>query len=176
MKTTKSIAQSAKNSNAVHKTNDSEVRLLPERSGVHIDTFDADKSIMVACPCKTEDSSDGCSFIFPNGDKLAEGSKLKATIDYPLSSPVEFEVTLSYFINDMLGEICAKYHQIYKEEEETSKKKAMPLCEEIPGCPIMNRNFTDGIHGIWGHDISDLYIERLSLDTKSKTLSFSIGC
>lgn len=40
---------------------------------------------------------------------------------------------------------------------------------------FLNRPKTSGTYGIWGHDIGDLYIERLSYDTANKKLGFFIG-
>lgn len=40
---------------------------------------------------------------------------------------------------------------------------------------FMNRHETDGIYGIWGHDIGDLGIERLTYNPNNKSLSMSIG-
>ena len=37
------------------------------------------------------------------------------------------------------------------------------ICEEDPNSPLMNRNKTNGVVGIWGHDISNLCIESITL-------------
>lgn len=40
---------------------------------------------------------------------------------------------------------------------------------------IINRNRTNGIFGIYGHDVDDLYIEKLYYNRLSKTLYMNIG-
>lgn len=152
------------------------ISLLPKRTSIHIASFVEDSCISLVCPFEKMDFENGFpKFIFSNGDSLVEGTKLRTVIDYPLSTKVEFEVELAYYVNDMIGAICKKYKEIYKEENETSKKKAMTLDEEFPGCGLLNRNETNGCYGIWGHNIGDLYIERLQLDTENKELVLVVG-
>lgn len=152
------------------------VSLLPSEVCIHIDSYERDKGISIRCPYKNLLFEDGeTKFVFDNGATLAEGTELNAVIDYPLSVEVSFKLPLSFFITDMIDIICEKYREIYRKEEETSTKKAMPMDEEIPGCGLMNRNFTDGCYGIWGHELGDLYIESLELDTESKELILGIG-
>jgi hypothetical protein len=55
------------------------------------------------------------------------------------------------------------YKEAYILEQGTSKKQAMPLCEEDSNCNLLNRNRTNGLIGIWGHDICDLVIESITL-------------
>jgi len=40
---------------------------------------------------------------------------------------------------------------------------------------LLNRHKTDGVYGIWGHDIDDLVIEKLLYDPASKTINMFIG-
>ena len=78
-------------------------------------------------------------------------------IDYPLDKPVEINIKSKLnngFKKRELVEIVSReYNRIYKEEEESTKVKTIPL-EEREG--LINRNQTDGKYGIWGHDIDDL--------------------
>ena len=46
------------------------------------------------------------------------------------------------------------YEEIYDEEEASAITKTLPMSER----KIMNRNQTDGIYGIWGHDLDDIAI------------------
>lgn len=39
----------------------------------------------------------------------------------------------------------------------------MPMYEEDPTSNMINRNKTNGVIGIWGHDIGDLVIESITL-------------
>jgi len=40
---------------------------------------------------------------------------------------------------------------------------------------LLNRDQTDGVWGIWGHDIGDLVIEELTYDFEAKTVKMCIG-
>lgn len=169
------IKQNAKN-NSKGTAQKKLVSLLPSEVCIHIDSYERDKGISIRCPYKNLLFEDGeTKFVFGNGATLAEGTELNAVIDYPLSVEVPFKVPLSFFITDMVDIICEEYREIYHKEEETSTKKAMTMDEEFPGCGMLNRNFTDGCYGIWGHELGDLYIERLELDTESKELILCVG-
>lgn len=151
------------------------ISLLPEGVDIHIASFKKDCGIILFCPFEYVERDGEMGYLFSNGDFLPRETNLFSVIDYPLSTEVEFEVPLSPFLNEMIGVVCEKYKEIYRKEEETSTKKAMPMDEEIPGCGLMNRNFTDGCYGIWGHELDDLYLEGLKLDTARKELILEIG-
>jgi hypothetical protein len=94
------------------------------------------------------------------------------TIDYPLSNPASFEINrpknITFF--DIVDEICNAYAKIYQEEEET-------MNEDISdqNTPVFNRKQSNGKHGIWGHYIEQLVIERLEYDMSKEKISMSIG-
>jgi len=50
--------------------------------------------------------------------------------------------------------------------------KVLPV--ELRGS-FLNRDESDGIYGIWGHDIGDLVIEGMTYDAEKKEFSMSIG-
>jgi len=83
-------------------------------------------------------------------------------IDYPLKSSFEFKFTKKNgFTRKELAElICKTYHEIYKQEDETSKTKVIPLKERKQ---TINRNRTNGKYGIWGHDIDDLALDSVEV-------------
>lgn len=60
----------------------------------------------------------------------------------------------------MILAISKKYHEIYNEEEKSSKIKTIPLDERTG---IINRNETQGKYGIWGHDLSDLDLSSIEV-------------
>ncbi len=53
--------------------------------------------------------------------------------------------------------------------------KILPLDLRAKMGGRLNRHQTDGIYGIWGHDIKDLSIERVSYDSNKKELDVGIG-
>jgi predicted nucleotidyltransferase len=85
-------------------------------------------------------------------------------IDYPLSNPVEIMIMSDsekgFTRKKLVEEISKAYNQIYKEEEETSNIKTIPIFEREG---VINRNQTDGKYGIWGHDIDDLDLSGIVL-------------
>ena len=83
--------------------------------------------------------------------------KAKIVFDYPLSNPTTREISASGdgFSRRQLIELIGKfYEEIYDEEEASAITKTLPMSER----KIMNRNQTDGIYGIWGHDLDDIAI------------------
>jgi hypothetical protein len=83
-----------------------------------------------------------------------------ATVDYPLSTPDVVEVEKADTVGELLWDLAQGYKRIYDEEDATCKTEVVPVGER---CGLQNRNKTDGIHGIWGHDIEDLYFEKIEL-------------
>lgn len=66
---------------------------------------------------------------------------------YPFSVVVKDNIKFKS-LYELISEIRRVYKQAYNMEEQTSKKKAMPLCEENPDCQLVNRNVTNGVIGI----------------------------
>ena len=96
--------------------------------------------------------------------------------DYPMSCVVVGEITEELTRSSQFIEaFCEGYQEIYRLEEESSKKEAMPLCEENPECSLINRNRTDGCFGIWGHDIGDLVLEDIHFYDGGKHITLVIG-
>lgn len=83
-------------------------------------------------------------------------------LSYPFSVVIKDEIKFSS-LHELISEIRRVYHAAYSLENGTSIKKAMPMYEEDPNSPLINRNRTDGVIGIWGHDIGDLVIESITL-------------
>lgn len=81
-------------------------------------------------------------------------------ISYPLTNPVDLPIIDANTIGDILWDISMKYREIYEIEEESATTKTTPIDERTG---LINRNRTDGKYGIWGHDLSDLYFEGLSI-------------
>ena len=136
--------------------------LLPENVVIHIASYEAHNGVLIHCSPELY-------------DELPEWTPVKVTIDYPLSTPVSFEVPFAHIVNVTLESICEKYKEIYREEEETSSVEAEPIGMTPNGIYLMNRCTTTGKYGIWGHDIGELYIEKLELDVAKKELILYVG-
>ena len=93
-------------------------------------------------------------------------NKVILVVDYPLKKTVEFELSSdSGFTRAMLIKaISKKYKYIYKKEQETTKIKIIPIEKRKR---LINRNTTDGIYGVWGHDIGDLVLSGIQVIEKN---------
>ena len=84
-------------------------------------------------------------------------------IDYPLSVPATIEVsapiTHGFTRAELVKLVCEEYANVYETEEATAHTKPLAL-EERTGA-IKRRNRTDGLYGIWGHDLSDLVMTSI---------------
>ena len=108
--------------------------------------------------------------------EIPKGSKMYYS--YPLSCVVVVEITKDLkTTSEFIEAFCDGYNEIYTLEEESTKKKAMPIYEEDPSRPLVNRNATDGCFGIWGHDIGDLVLEDITFykDGDILQIDFFIG-
>jgi len=105
------------------------------------------------------------------GQFLKKGKKFisvtgKVYLQYPLGVTVELDVKKIKTIGSLLWHIAMAYKKIYEEEEKTTKIKVIPI-DERGVCS--NRNKTDGIYGIWGHDLIDLQFEKITLYNEGYT-------
>lgn len=89
--------------------------------------------------------------------------KVSIIADYPLNKPAIFELKAGkagFSRREIIQHIGKIYHHIYETEEASAKTKTVPL-EKRTG--LINRNVTDGEYGIWGHDLSDLYLSYIEV-------------
>ena len=91
--------------------------------------------------------------------------------NYPLDNPVSFSYGNDKgFTNmDLFQCVYEGYKKIYDEEEVEMEKEV----ETIEG--LYNRKATHGKYGIWGHYITDLYIEGMTYDPELKQIKLIIG-
>lgn len=87
----------------------------------------------------------------------------KIIIKYPLSNKAEITVSGVKTMNDLLSDIVKGYQEVYRMEEDSTGKKASRMCDELPGCSLINRGIINGMFGIWGHFIDDLAIHTVYL-------------
>lgn len=118
---------------------------------------------------------------------VTDKKELKVKFDYPLTRNINnpnFDQSYNCYVftfhnkdgfnmRGLCEEICNTYRMIYDTEKGTSSINA----DKIPG--MLNRNITDGMYGIWGHDIDDLVIEGISItrlaDQDYDVIDLSIG-
>jgi hypothetical protein len=83
-------------------------------------------------------------------------------IVYPLTVPatVPLQAALSFGFTrgELARAICEEYANVYEAEEATAATKTVPR-EERAERP--DRNRTDGVYGIWGHDLDELVLTAL---------------
>jgi hypothetical protein len=78
-------------------------------------------------------------------------------IDYPLTNPDYLEIEAEHTFGGLLWEIANRYREIYAGEDKTATEV------ESPNPQLINRGRSNGNYGIWGHDLEDLYFERLQI-------------
>ena len=114
--------------------------------------------------------------VFPGGIHLADHDKALShlrnpeeivipfehallVIDYPLTTPATIELDAKLHVGftraELIEQVAEAYAHVYEAEEETAVTKTVPLDERGKRA---NRNRTDGVYGIWGHDLADLVI------------------
>lgn len=84
--------------------------------------------------------------------------KIRVKYNYPLSRTVIFEFTADgdcFTRAELIRNICEGYVKIYKEEDDAGHPGTVSK-------QCLNRAQSHGPYGIWGHDISDLVLHRVS--------------
>lgn len=81
-------------------------------------------------------------------------ASIRVAVDYPLREEHVFTLdsddAAGFRRRELALKIALLYQRIYNEEDRTSPE----LPGLIPG--LLNRGFTEGTYGIWGHALSDL--------------------
>ena len=85
---------------------------------------------------------------------------IKFNISYPLNVTVEVESKGVTSIGSLVWRVAKAYKDIYEEEENSAKIKTKPGNERGM---LLNRNKTNGVFGIWGHDMGDLYLVGMEI-------------
>lgn len=79
-------------------------------------------------------------------------------IKFPLTKPVTLAVTApipeGFTRAALVQTICEQYENVYDIEEATANTKPLPPDERAR----LGRNRTDGLYGIWGHDLPELVL------------------
>jgi hypothetical protein len=83
-------------------------------------------------------------------------------IEYPLSNPATIGIQASlnqgFTRAELVRTVCEEYANVYEAEEATADTKTIPKEERTI---LRNRNRTDGVYGIWGHDLDDLVLTAI---------------
>lgn len=90
--------------------------------------------------------------------------------DYPFSRVVliAHDLTEATNVIDILEMARADYEAIYALEDDEVGETG-----NIPG--MLNRDVSDGPIGIWGHHLSDLYFDGVSICPKRREVYFNMG-
>jgi hypothetical protein len=94
------------------------------------------------------------------GTMLDERDEIAIKFTYPLRKPVTMTFTSpgGFTRDGFCRAVSAGYRTIYEGEEKS--RTTLPE----PRGMLLNRSETDGVYGIWGHDIGDLVIEQAYLN------------
>ncbi|MDX2090868.1 MAG: hypothetical protein SFX73_23615 [Kofleriaceae bacterium] len=83
-------------------------------------------------------------------------------IEYPLSNTASIGIQASlsqgFTRAELVRTVCEEYANVYEAEEATADTKTIPKEERTI---LRNRNRTDGVYGIWGHDLEDLTLTAI---------------
>jgi hypothetical protein len=76
----------------------------------------------------------------------------------PATVPIHAAIPWGFTRGELARAVCEEYANVYEVEEATAAIKPVPH-EERAERPERNR--TDGVYGIWGHDLDDLVLTAL---------------
>jgi hypothetical protein len=78
-------------------------------------------------------------------------------VEFPLTTPAMIQIVASiqqgFTRAELVRTICEEYASVYEMEEGTAAQKTIPLADRGE---VKTRNRTDGVYGIYGHDLQDL--------------------
>jgi len=76
----------------------------------------------------------------------------------PATVPIQAAIPWGFTRAELVRAICEEYANVYETEDATAATKTVPR-EERTARPERNR--TDGVYGIWGHDLDELVLTAL---------------
>ena len=138
------------------------------------------KAMILNNPSISEDDFVSCVRVVEYGDSNIEvidpdeivitESDITIVFSYPLSVEVDMKFTSKGGFSRM--ELFKCIHKAYKEIYDTEHKMVGDP-GHIPG--MLNRSKSAGPFGIWGHDISDLYIEGIKYKDEDQKYHLIMG-
>lgn len=103
-------------------------------------------------------------------ESVLSDNQVKICFSYPFAQDFVFTFNSKsgngFTRGELVSLIINQYYTMYREEEETSPDPILTHDERITHQGgLMNRNKTSGKYGIWGHDMSDLSLNSMELDS-----------
>jgi hypothetical protein len=98
-------------------------------------------------------------------EKVINDDIIKICFNYPFNDEYIIEFITpnnegGFKRKDLVRLIINQYYKMYQEEEKTSKEKVISI-EQRYKTGLLNRNVTNGIYGIYGHDMEDLSLNSM---------------
>ena len=113
---------------------------------------------------------------------VIEDDEITIIFDYPLKCefPLNFRSAGGFSRRSLIEKIVNTYKTIYETEENTTTLPIETQAERAKRlgsgrCHLVNRANTDGTYGIWGHGLSDLFIEEITYIPKDCVVRLGIG-
>ena len=89
-------------------------------------------------------------------------------VSFPLTTPASIAISAAFAVGFTRAELvraaCEEYANVYEAEEATATQKTVPLDERTT---LKNRNRTDGVYGIYGHDLDTLVLTAMRWNRES---------
>lgn len=112
-----------------------------------------------------------CFEVVDPDEIVTKDNTIRIMFDYPLSNPVALEFKSptgkGFTRMEFFKSVFDGYTKIYKTEEKDDKDPG-----NVPG--MFNRARSEGRYGIWGHVITDLYLEGI-IDKGCGNFTLAIG-
>ena len=105
-----------------------------------------------------EDWTEGAELTALSDEVIDDRTAVPIRFNYPLTNPVDRIVQGPLTKRSLAEAITVEYDLIYDEEERSR------TTDPNPRGPLLNRSATNGVHGIWGHDLADLVLEGAGRD------------
>lgn len=104
------------------------------------------------------------------------GENIKIMYTYPLAGSYlltfENEWDGDWTVKDFVEAVYNGYQYIYNLEEETTTVEVVPLASRRK---LLNRNETNGVFGVWGHDLDDLFLEGVNYNHETDVYFIVMG-
>lgn len=109
-------------------------------------------------PIRLDDASHAVAQLDRPDEVVIPHQYANLILSFPLSTPATLAITApipyGFTRAELVRTICDEYDSVFDIEEATANTKTLPI-ELRKG---IGRNRTDGLYGIWGHDLSELVV------------------
>jgi hypothetical protein len=114
--------------------------------------------IEFSVPIRLDDSKKAVASLDRPDEVVIPHQYANLVLTFPLSTPATLAITApipyGFTRAELVRAICEEYDNVYDIEEATAQTKTLaPAFREGIG-----RNRTDGLYGIWGHDLAELVV------------------